>query len=87
LANALRVKPATVGTFTVTELTNGLDDVGVVQALAAAGVEADPLSISSRGSERKHGLLLGHAIAGPEQIRHGVDIIERVICGMTRGAS
>jgi GntR family transcriptional regulator/MocR family aminotransferase len=87
LAGALLVKPATVGTFTVTELTNGLDDVGVVQALAAAGVEADPLSISSRGSERKHGLLLGHAIAGPEQIRHGVDIIERVICGMTRGAS
>ena len=87
LAGALLVKPATVGTFTVTELTNGLDDVGVVQALAAAGVEADPLSISSRGSERKHGLLLGHAIARPEQIRHGVDVIERVICGMARGAS
>ncbi len=84
LAGALLVKPATVGTFTVTELTNGLDDVGVAQALAGAGVEADPLSISSQGPQRRHGLLLGHAIARPEQIRHGVDVMERVISGMTR---
>jgi len=84
LAGALVVRPSHAGTFTVTELVNGLDDVSVVKALEDAGVNALPLSTAYIGSARKHGLVLGHAVASPEQIRRGVDEIERVVSGLAR---
>lgn len=85
LGGALVAKPSHAGTFTVTDLINGLDDVGVAKALEAAGVETVPLSATYLGAVRKHGLVLGHAVAPPEAIRRGVAEIERVISGMARG--
>jgi GntR family transcriptional regulator/MocR family aminotransferase len=83
LAGALVAHPSQAGLFTVTEIVNGLDDVGVVTALAAVGIDSVPLSIAYTGRARKHGLILGHATAQLDQIRRGVDEMERVFSGLT----
>jgi GntR family transcriptional regulator/MocR family aminotransferase len=83
LAGALLAHPSHTGLYTVTEIVNGLDDVGVVAALKGVGIDSFPLSIAYAGPARKHGLILGHAVATPDQIRRGVDDMERVFSGLT----
>lgn len=78
LAGILLAKPSTGGTFTVTELAAGFDDVALARALEREGFESMPLSAAYAGSAVRRGLLLGHAVGKPEQIRAGVDTIERI---------
>ncbi|HEX3464662.1 MAG TPA: PLP-dependent aminotransferase family protein [Candidatus Elarobacter sp.] len=74
----LDAKPSTGGTFTVAELATGIDDVALSAAFAAEGFESVPLSTTYAGSSGKRGLLLGHAVAKPEDIRAGVDTLARI---------
>ena len=84
LGGALVVRPATVGTFSVAELNDGLDDTALARNLAQEGIESIALSATYVGPVRRNGLILGHAIATPEAIRMGVDTIERLVSA--RGA-
>jgi GntR family transcriptional regulator/MocR family aminotransferase len=78
LAGLLEAKVARAGTFSVTELVAGIDDVSLANALVAEGVDSLALSQTYSGRAEMHGLLLGHAVAPPEAIRAGVDAIERI---------
>jgi GntR family transcriptional regulator / MocR family aminotransferase len=78
LAGFLVARRAETGTFTVTELFAGLDDVALARAIKREGFESLPLSQTYTGSAAMRGLLLGHAAARPEEIRRGVDAIERI---------
>ena len=73
LGGLLDARPATAGTFTVAMLAPGIDDVAVVKALAAAGFESRAFSDSYAKPGGERGLLLGYAVARPEDIRKGVD--------------
>jgi GntR family transcriptional regulator/MocR family aminotransferase len=78
LAGFLVARRAQTGTFTVTELAPGVDDVALAKAFKAEGFDSVPLSRSYTGPAGQRGLLLGHAVATPEEIRKGVDAIERI---------
>ncbi len=78
LAGVLAAKPSHGGTFTVVEFVGGLDDVAVAKALAEFGIESSPLSPTYIDHPKVRGLLLGHAVAPPDQIRKGVDAIQRL---------
>ena len=83
LPGVLAAKPSPGGTFTVVTLVGGLDDVAVAKALAEAGIESSPLSPTYFAYPKTRGLLLGHAVAPPDQIRTGVDAIRRLLPGVT----
>jgi DNA-binding transcriptional MocR family regulator len=78
LAGFLEAKVSVAGTFTATELAPGLDDVALANAFQQEGYESVPLSMTYTGPSDKRGLLLGHAVARPEEIRKGVDALERI---------
>jgi len=78
LAGFLHARKAQTGTFTVTELTGGVDDVALSAALKREGFDSVPLSLAYAGPPAKHGLLLGHAVARPDEIRKGVNALERI---------
>ncbi len=82
LSGFLHVKKAQTGTFTVTELTGGIDDVALAVALKKEGFDSVPLSVAYAGPPGKRGLLLGHAVARPEEIRKGVNALERIASTM-----
>jgi GntR family transcriptional regulator/MocR family aminotransferase len=63
LAGFLDARKAQTGTFTVTELTGGVNDVALAAALKKEGFDSVPLSLAYAGPPAKHGLLLGHAVA------------------------
>jgi GntR family transcriptional regulator / MocR family aminotransferase len=75
LAGVLEAKAAPGGTFTTTLLTTQIDDVALAEAFLGHGYEAVPLSTTYAGHPRSRGLLLGHAVARPDQIRKGVDAL------------
>ncbi|HEX3672044.1 MAG TPA: PLP-dependent aminotransferase family protein [Candidatus Cybelea sp.] len=79
LRGFLEAKKAETGTFTVTELASGADDVSLVNALRAEGFDSCPLSAAyATKPAAKRGLLLGHAVAKPEEISKGVSAIARI---------
>jgi GntR family transcriptional regulator/MocR family aminotransferase len=78
LSGFLDAKPSTGGTFTVTELVPGVDDLALSDAFASHGYESRALSRMYAGRYGKRGLLLGHAIAKPEEIRAGIDTLARI---------
>ena len=78
LAGFLHAREAQTGTFTVTELAGGIDDVAVADALKKEGFDSLALSVCYAGQPAKRGLLLGHAVARPEEIRKGVAALERI---------
>jgi DNA-binding transcriptional MocR family regulator len=73
------------GTFSVAELSVGLDDAALARNLAHEGIESIALSATYTGPVRRNGLILGHAIATPEAIRTGVDTLARLVSA--RGAA
>jgi GntR family transcriptional regulator/MocR family aminotransferase len=83
LAGFLEASVARTGTFTVTALAEGIDDAAVAAALEVEGYDSIPLSATYARPGAKHGLLLGHAVATPEQIRKGVDALERIAAAWT----
>jgi GntR family transcriptional regulator/MocR family aminotransferase len=82
LAGFLHARKAQTGTFTVTEVTGGVDDVALAAALKKEGFDSVPLSLAYAGPPAKHGLLLGHAVARPDEIRKGVNALERIASTM-----
>jgi len=82
LAGFLHANKAETGTFTVTELTGGVDDVALAGALKKEGFGSVPLSVAYAGPPIRRGLLLGHAVARPEEIRKGVNALERIASTM-----
>lgn len=78
LANVFDARPAVAGTFTLAEFRSPLNDVEFAARLRAEGLESIALSSTYAGQPAKHGLLLGHAIATPEEIRNGVDGMARL---------
>jgi GntR family transcriptional regulator / MocR family aminotransferase len=85
LGASLVVRPVAAGTFSVAELSVGLDDAALARNLAHEGIESIALSATYTGPVRRNGLILGHAIATPEAIRTGVDTIARLVSA--RGAA
>jgi GntR family transcriptional regulator / MocR family aminotransferase len=79
LPDVLTTKAAHAGLFTVAELPSGLDDVAVAKTLRDAGIDSRPLSPQYIRHEGKRGLILGHAVAPPDEIRRGVDVIQRLL--------
>jgi GntR family transcriptional regulator / MocR family aminotransferase len=82
LSGFLHARKAQTGTFTVTELTGGVNDVALALALKKEGFDSVPLSVAYAGAPGEHGLLLGHAVARPEEIRKGVNALERIASTM-----
>lgn len=87
LTGFMDAKASPAGTFTVTELATGLDDIPLAAAFQAQGFESLPLSRTYTGPSGKRGLLLGHAVATPEEIRKGVDTLEQIASSWPRFAS
>jgi GntR family transcriptional regulator/MocR family aminotransferase len=79
LSGIVEARTASAGTFTTTELVAGIDDVALADALRRRDIDCFPLSSAYAGPPGKHGLLLGHAVATPENIRKGVDAMEQVV--------
>ncbi len=78
LAGFLQAQVARTGTFTLAYTAAGIDDIALADALRAQGFDSCPLSAIYAGSGGRRGLLLGHAVANPEEIRKGVDALERI---------
>ena len=66
----------------MTEVTGGVDDVALAAALKKEGFDSVPLSLAYAGPPAKHGLLLGHAVARPDEVRKGVNALERIASSM-----
>ena len=79
LSGAVEVRRSHSGTFSVAELLGGVDDAVLSRKLASAGFESLPLSTTYVGTQRRSGLILGHAVARPEAIRAGVDVLARLL--------
>ena len=79
LGSYLQAKPAPAGTFTVTELSHGIADSALTEALMGKGIQSIALSDTFLEQPKTSGLLLGHAVAKPDEIRAGIDTIEQVI--------
>ncbi|MBV9669587.1 MAG: PLP-dependent aminotransferase family protein [Acidobacteriales bacterium] len=78
LSGFLDSKASPGGTFTVTELVGGIDDIALADAFERLGFDSLPLSRTYAGSPGKNGLLLGHAVSKPEDIRAGIDTLARI---------
>jgi GntR family transcriptional regulator/MocR family aminotransferase len=79
LDGRLMLGAADAGMHTVGWLAEGSDDRRISEALAAAGVDAAPLSRYWTGTPSGSGLMLGYAAYSPEAIRAAVDRMARVL--------
>ena len=78
LRGRLRVDPADGGLHLLGHITDG-DDGTVAARAASAGVHVWPLSIHCVEAEHPPAVLLGYACAGERSIRHGVDVLDRIL--------
>ncbi|WP_085314965.1 MocR-like pyridoxine biosynthesis transcription factor PdxR [Derxia lacustris] len=81
LGGWLDLLPITTGLDAAGLLTAGSDDCAVVARLAAAGVEARPLSFYALGAAGAPGLVLGFSAFGVDEIRAGVAAMARALPG------
>ncbi len=72
LGGRVEISGAAAGMHLVAWLAPGVDDRAVSRRLAAAGIEAPPLSQYAIAPLPRGGLVLGYAGLTPRQIRDGV---------------
>lgn len=78
LSDWLEVSPAEAGLHFVAWLKAGLDDRAVSARMAAAGIEALPVSEYGLEPLSRGGLMLGYAAFDEEEIKAGVKTLHRV---------
>jgi GntR family transcriptional regulator/MocR family aminotransferase len=79
LPGAVRVRAPGGGAVLTLELPEGADDVAVVQALAARGVDAMPLSRSTAGRRGAPGLILGFGAHAEPALREAARTLAAVV--------
>jgi GntR family transcriptional regulator / MocR family aminotransferase len=86
LAGVATVRKAASGIHLLARLAPEFDDVAVSEAAEAAGIDAAPLTPLSMVPRDAGGLLLGYAVAKPEEIRAGIAALARCLAKLNSGA-
>lgn len=79
LCDRLELKPSDSGLHIVGRLSIGADDTTIVKDALREGIHIWPLSIHHYRRKATSGLLLGYAGATLEDMRYGVDVLDKVL--------
>jgi len=79
LAGVATVRKAAGGIHLLARLAPEFDDDAVSEAAEAAGIDAAPLTPLAMVPRDAGGLLLGYAVAKPEEIRAGIAVLARCL--------
>jgi GntR family transcriptional regulator/MocR family aminotransferase len=79
LSGVATIRKAQSGIHLLAHLAASLEDIPLSKKVAAKGIDAVPLTPLALSPRRCGGLLLGYAVASPQEIRKGVEVIARCI--------